>query len=331
MVMTIGVDVGNFNTKSAHTTTVSGYNESSMSQLLADKQLEYNGLYYVESQDKRFPYVEDKRQDDQCLILTLFAIAKEIIYTIQNEKHLVGDIQNEISEITNINLAIGLPPGHFNYYAQDVQDYYKSKMKNGISFNYGAYRFSFKANTVTVYAQDLTPVIIDSSLKVNERDEDKELVIPQYFIIGIGGGTIDIIPIKNGKSSIDEIRSLTLGTRVMFESIISKVQNSTGVTLDESIVENILRNKKTFVPAEAKNEVKKNAEIYAKQIIDRCIQAGCAVNQYPVVYVGGGSLLLKEYLEKNPLVCMSEFITNVNTNACAYEKLYRLQHNVTKG
>ena len=77
MQMTIGVDVGNFDTKSKNTSTVSGYTVYESEQLLANKVLEYDGKYYVESIDNRLPFVEDKTAKDQCLILTLIAIAKE--------------------------------------------------------------------------------------------------------------------------------------------------------------------------------------------------------------------------------------------------------------
>lgn len=330
MNMTIGVDVGNFDTKSKNTNTVSGYTMYNNEQLLTDKVLAYNGKYYIESQDNRFPYVEDKTNNDQCLILTLFSIAKEIMWRIENEKHLKGNYQTEISNINGINLAIGLPPGHFNALAKPTQAYYNKVMGNGVEFTYAGFKFAFKlARSVEVYAQDMSPVIMDMSLEVNKLDENGERMIPKFYIIGIGGYTVDIIPIKNGQPAVDECGSVHLGTRRMFETIITRMQSSAGITLEEADVENILRGKRSFVPEDVKDEVRRNAEIFANQIIDKCIQSGCTLRQSPVVYVGGGPLLLREYLENNPKVCSCEFIEDTHANARSYEDYMKMKYKLT--
>ncbi len=330
MNLTIGVDVGNFDTKSVHTNTVSGYTVYNNEQLLADKVLAYKGKYYVESQDNRFPYVEDKTNNDQCLILTLFSIAKEIMWRIENEKHLKGNYQSEISNINGINLPIGLPPGHFNKLAKQTQTYYNNAFANGIDFTYAGYKFSLKlARSVEVYAQDMSPVVMNSSLSVNELDENGERVVHKYYVVGIGGYTVDIVPIINGKPAVDECRSLPLGTRPMFETIIARLQSSAGITFEEAAIENILRGKRSFVAEDVKAEIRQNAEQYANQIIDRCIQAGCTLNQSPVVYVGGGPLLLRSFLENNSKVCFSEFIEDTHANAKSYEDFMKMKYKLT--
>jgi len=322
MQTTIGVDVGNYDTKSKSTLTVSGYTAYNNEQLLADNVLVYNGKYYVESIDNRLPFVEDKTYNDQSLILTLISIAKELIWRIRNEKHLKGNIQDEILNYDCINLAIGLPPGHFNKLAKKTVEYYKEKMSKGIKFKYANYDFSFKLGKIECYAQDLTAVIMNQDLTVS----DPENGAAKYYIIGIGGYTVDIIPINNGAPEIDNCRSLPLGTRPMFETIISRIQSSTGVTLDEKTVENVLRNKKCFLSEEVKEEVKHNARLHAEQIVDKCIQAGCLLNIYPAVYVGGGCLLMKDSLAANSKVCFSEFIEDTHANARSYEEFLKIKY-----
>lgn len=329
MQKTIGVDVGNFDTKTANTTTVSGFTMYDNEQLLAEDVLAYGGKFYVESIDSRLPFVEDKTLNDQCLILTLFSIAKQILWIIKEEEHYVGNgIQDEILKYNEINLAIGLPPGHFNKLAMKTAEYYRNKMKNGISFKYGNYKFSFKTCVVEVYAQDLSAVLLDKTLTITKPptdDNGKKLEVPKYYIVGIGGYTVDIIPTINNKPEVDKCRSLPLGTRPMFETIIARIQSSSGITLNECDIETVLRGKRNYIKPDVVEEIKRNAELHAKQIIDRCIQAGCSLDINPVVYVGGGCKLLKPYLEKNDLVCYSEYIEDTHANAKNYEDFLKMK------
>ena len=324
MQMTIGVDVGNFDTKTRNTSTVSGYSSYDNEQLLASKVLEYNGKYYVESIDNRLPYVEDKTDNDQCLVLALIAIAKEIIYRITNEQHIAGNIQDPIRGVSSINLGIGLPPGHFNKLAKKTITYYQSKMKNGIQFKYAGYIFSFKLNLIQAYAQDLSAVVMNRELKITNPESGA----PKYYIVGIGGYTVDTIPISDGEPVSNECRSLSLGTRQMYETIITKVQADFGLTLDELAVDSVLRGKSYFIKEDVAEAIRKLAAAHSNLIVDKCIQAGLSFDLYPVIFVGGGALLLKPYLESINKICFSEFIDNVNANAASYEEYLRLKYSL---
>lgn len=327
MYLTIGVDVGNYDTKTRSTTTTSGYTPYDNEQLLADKVLYFNNKYYVENIDNRMPFVEDKTDNDQCLILTLFAIAKEMIYRAQHDSKYVGsgNIQAEIQKIDSVNLAFGLPPGHFNKLARKTLEYYKSKMKDGVRFSYCGYKFSFKLGICEAYAQDLAAVIMNKDITIN----NPETGYSKYYIVGIGGYTVDVIPISDGKPEIDSCRSLSLGTRPMYEDIITRVQSVTAKTLSEKAIEDILRGRKSIMAPDVIETVKKTASTHADKIINRCIQANCSFDEYPVVYYGGGCLLLKEYLKRNKLVVYSEFIEDVRANATNFEEFLRRKHKLT--
>ena len=45
----------------------------------------------------------------------------------------------------------------------------------------------------------------------------------------------------------------------------------------------------------------------------------------PAVFIGGGSILLRPFLEKSPLVAKADFIGSPNANALGYEMLGRVQ------
>lgn len=318
----IGVDVGNFDTKSAQTLTVSGFATYEKPQLLAEaSSLFYNGKCYVESIDSRFPFVEDKTIDNQCFILTLFSIAKEIIMRIRREA--TGNaIQEEIYKYNVINLGVGLPPGHFSNLAKKMQDYYVEKMQGGVNFTFANYNFSIKLNAIRVYPQDIAAALVNKNNTIT-TGKDK---VKKYYVIGIGGFTVDIAPVVEDVPSAENCRSLHIGTRQMFETIIARIQTSAGITLEEPAIEDVLRKRKVFIKDNVKKEIFEIAGHHASQIIDKCIQAGCALDQYPVIFVGGGGLLLQEYLVNNSKLCYCEFIEDVHANASSYEAIMKAEN-----
>ena len=329
MVFTVGVDVGNSRTKSAHTELISGYTQYEMEQLLAKKSLYYNGRYYVESLDSPFPYVEDKTEDGQCLILTLFSIAKEVIYRVhQSGRAATRDmIQEEIRKYDNLNLAVGLPPGHFKR-ARDLKAYYLKELDGVTTFKYDQYEFSFATNNVEVYAQGLSAALMNDSVDVVR-------VSQKFYILDIGGYTVDVIPMIKGDlgwtPDSDNIRSLPMGVRPMCEKVVGHIQTTLGETFDERIMEDIIREKQgassiTFVSDDIKKEIFNYTRLYTNQLIDKVIQCGCTVNYNPVLYIGGGSLLLRPFLEGNTKVGHAEWIENSNANAEAYEKYMKSKY-----
>ncbi len=323
MLFTVGVDVGNSRTKSAHTEFISGYTQYEHEQLLANKSLYYKNKYYAETLDSPFPYVEDKRENDQCLILTLFSIAKEIIWRVKDSGRCANHemMQEEIRKYDNLNLAVGLPPGHFKQ-AQDLKDFYLNALSGKTTFKYGRYEFSFNTNKVAIYAQGLSAAVVST-------DANKGLSIPKntakYYVFDIGGYTFDMIPIIAGEPDSANIHSEPLGVRPICEKIAGHIQTTMGHTYDEYIIENVIKesrngNSLTYVPDDVKREILNYAQIYANRLIDKAIQCGFTVNYNPILYVGGGSLLLKTFLQNNSKVGYSEWIESSNANAIAYEE-----------
>ena len=78
--MLLAVDHGNCAVKTTFLSFVSGLSEHTVRPPLSDELLEYDGRFWTLS-GKRISYMRDKTQDDRFFILTLFAIAKELVRT----------------------------------------------------------------------------------------------------------------------------------------------------------------------------------------------------------------------------------------------------------
>ena len=97
----IGVDAGNYNTKTQTACFTSGFSELAGKGLKFEDMLEFEGGHFALSGSRK-PVREDKTVNNDFFLLTLFAIGKELA----GHKVPPGSY--------NIVLATGLPPGHLD-------------------------------------------------------------------------------------------------------------------------------------------------------------------------------------------------------------------------
>ena len=104
--MIISVDTGNKLIKTENCEFNSGISILDKMPGEQEEVIEYAGKYYMPT-SKRLLYLEDKTEDERYFILTLFAIARELILSLKNAK----DIPTQ--EIYEVELLVGLPPAHY--------------------------------------------------------------------------------------------------------------------------------------------------------------------------------------------------------------------------
>ena len=144
--MIISIDHGNKNIKVKSKTFTSGLISSTVPFSIAGDYLCYNGMYYALT-DERIPYMRDKTVDDRFFVLTLFAVAYELLST---GKYVSGST-------VNVDLAIGLPPGHFGKQYEAFQKYF---MRNEyIKFEFNNLKFRIFINSATAYPQGYAAVM----------------------------------------------------------------------------------------------------------------------------------------------------------------------------
>ncbi len=313
----IGIDVGNYDTKTQHTSTPSSYKKYSVQNILDEESIFYNGAYYTPTNDRNNQQL-DKTEGNYCIYISLFGIAKEIIFQLRekNSKATDLEIQQMISEIDTVDLGIGLPAGHFSALAKKTRELYYAVMGKGIEFDYRYsnqnYHFSFTLGKCSAFAQDYTAVAFNKSLSIPSDYNN-------YYIIGAGGGTVDIIPVENGRPCSDKCMSLdNKGTTFMYSEIIKTIQHETGRTMEYMTIDSVLRDKTTIIDEQRKARIKELAVEFGNKLIDDCIHAGLKLTDYPCVFIGGGAILLGEVFKANPNIVKAEFVNDVHANAIYY-------------
>lgn len=304
--MLIAIDHGNYAIKTVHHSFVSGLSEHTVKPPITDEILEYEGKYWTLS-GRRLNYMRDKTQDERYFILSLFAIAKELercgIY----------------HPVENIQLAVGLPPEHYGVLKEKFSGYFQRN--NIVKFVYKDKPYSIIIDRVMVFPQAYAAVVPQSSLIVNTF---------RVFVIDIGGYTTDVLLLKNGKPDLQFCRSLETGIITMNNEIIRKVGAVHDMRIEDEHISAVLQGRETILPEEVKNTICGATKIHAQDILNQLRELQVDLRSNPVIFIGGGSILLKPFLETSPLVAKADFVESPNANALGYELLGRKAISIRK-
>jgi plasmid segregation protein ParM len=295
--MLLAVDHGNYAIKTPTFSFVSGLSEHTVRPPLSDELLEYDGRYWTLS-GKRISYMRDKTQDDRFFILTLFAIAKELTRT------------GAASPLSQIDLAVGLPPEHYGVLKDRFAKYFRRN--EPIRFSYCDHAYMIAINRVMVFPQAYAAVIPNSNLVIKTM---------RMFIIDIGGYTTDVLLLRYGKPDLQFCRSLESGIITMNNEIIRKVNSLHDLLIDDEHISSVLSGQDTILSSEVKKTITEATQLHANNILNQLRELQIDLRSNPAVFVGGGSLLLKPFIEKSPLVAKAEFIDSPAANALGYQLL----------
>ena len=295
--MLIAIDHGNHACKSVHFNFVSGLAQHSVRPPMADEVLEYNGEFWTLS-GQRLPYRRDKTRDESFFILTLFAIAKELAFA------------GPLPSAEKVDLAVGLPPEHYGLLKDKFRDYFKRNQS--VQFIYNDKSITIMIRDVFVYPQAFAAIAPQKSqLKHHLR----------LFLVDIGGYTTDVLLLRQGKPDMQFCRSLETGVITMNNDIIRRVGALHDMQIEDEHISAVLAGKETILPEEVKDTIRKSAEQHAINILNQLRELKVDLRSNPAVFIGGGSALFRDYLEKSPLVASATFVESVNANAIGYQAM----------
>ena len=299
--MIIAVDHGNKQMKVAGSGRVftSGLRESDTKPPFGDDILKYKGKYYSIS-EKRIPFMRDKTADDRFFILTLFAIAFEI-----------EDAGNYEPGVIPVHILAGLPPAHFGAQYKHFESYFKRGLEE---FGFHGKRFKINIYEASIYAQALAAAMpVYSNIST----------FPRVMIIDIGGFTADYLAIKNGKADLSVCDSLEHGIIILYNQIIAKVNSELDILLDESDVDALIKGEHTDYGDTVKRIVDDIAKVFVSDLIGKLRERAVDLRSGKTVFVGGGSILLRDYIEASGKVASSIFVDKISANAKGYELMYK--------
>lgn len=304
--MLIAIDHGNKQIKTTHCKPFTSGLQDSTTKPYGKDVLKYREMYYTLT-DQRIPYRKDKSEDDRFFLLTLFAIAGEVEATGCYSR-----------DILHIQLAIGVPPAYFGSQGKRLENYFKNR--EVIQFEYHGKPFAVYLERVVCFPQAYAAAVtLLHTLKECNR----------ALILDIGGHTADYMVMKNGRpifNSLSSCDSLENGVDVLYNKIRSTLNAEKDILLDESEVDDILLGRDTGYSPEVRELVERQAQEFVDDLFrtlrERCLE----LRSGRVVFVGGGSILLRRQIERSGKVSGALFVEDINANAKGYEFLYRLEN-----
>lgn len=305
--MVISIDHGNRQIKTIHKTFVSGLVETDVRPALGEEFIQYNGHYYSLT-ERRLAYRRDKSRDESFFILTLFGISYEIL--------AAGAYST--TEPISIDLLIGLPPAHFGAQYRDFERYFQRGL---VQYQFAGKPFSVYFNTVTAYPQAYA-----AAMTVFGQIRP----LAKCIVIDIGGFTTDYMMMKFGVPDMASCNSLEHGVIVLYNRIIHAVNSAHDLLLDEFDIDSTLNGQNHSLPDAVQRTIQTQAQAFVEELLGQLRERMIDLRVTKPVFVGGGSLLLRHYLEHSDKLGESLFVEDLHANAKGYERIHQAQR-VHKG
>jgi len=245
--------------------------------------------------------MRDKTADDRFFILTLFGIAMEA------EKQALC----KEDTILQVSLPVGLPPKHYGALYQKFQEYFSGRGRQ--SFTYRGKAYTIEIEQVSAFPQDYA-VAMTIYPKISEFNK--------VVTVDIGGFTLDYLLIRSGKPDLSACDSLEKGVITLYNKVISRINSEHDILLEDSDVDRIIREEKTDYGTQIQKTVREMTRTYVDDLLGTLRERGIDLKTGCVVFIGGGALLLREYLSHSEKIGHCVFIEDIRANAKGYGLLY---------
>lgn len=300
--MIISVDHGNKSVKTPNLLFTSGLIESESKPGITSDCVYWKGKYYFLT-EKRIPYLRDKTVDDRFYVLTLFAIAQEL--------ERAGIQQSE--DTMGITLLVGLPPAHYGQLHEKFEQYFLRK-KEVVDFEYNDRYYSIRIEKVVSYTQAL------AAASTRFGDLKNHAV---SYVIDIGGYTVDVLKLRNGKPDLAVVESFEKGTITLYNSIASQCNAQFALHLEDCDIDEVIKGEPTILPGEVQMLIRTMTTQFLSEFFNFLGERGVDVKVSKCVFAGGGSILLRNMIERSRCVGYPIFIDDIHANAIGYGLLYK--------
>lgn len=291
----IGIDHGWSHIKTVTSVFTTSIEENPSPTFFKDV-LEYKGKYYNIG-GERLEVKNTKVENEDFYLLTLAAIAKEFTK------------RGNITE-SNVYLAVGLPLTRFGEEKQAFIDYLSKDEE--VYFKFEEKEYHIKIVKVSVYPQCYSAVTE---------------MIPNFqrraVVVDIGSWTIDIMPVINKKPDDRRCNSLPHGLITCMRDINRDCVKNFNYEIEEADIEHYIRHRHlNNVPEEVLKLMDRYLMNYADMIIRSLKELEINVQTTPIIIVGGGASVVKNYCSvKLPNI---DYKLDIKANAKGYEMMARI-------
>ena len=151
--------------------------------------------------------------------------------------------------------------------------------------------------------------------------------IPKAVGIDIGGFTTDYLLMRHGELDMDYCDSMEKGVITMYNQIISNINSEYDMLLEESDIDSILKGQTQYYDANVVRMVENSVQDFVTDLLNSIRERGIDTKSTYAIFIGGGAVLLKKFIEKADRLGKYMFIEDLRANAKGYEILYQMYEN----
>ena len=292
-VLLCGLDHGFSTLKTTHAIFDNGVEQLGGEATLSNNTLIYNGKNYKVGEG-RLPMMKIKTEDESYFLLTLAGVAKELdVYHRQN---------------ADVILAVGLPFSRFGQEKKEFRDYLYRKGE--ICFCYSGNDYRIRIRDVLVFPQCYAAIA-----------DKMRMYGAESLIVDIGSKTVDVIHVQKYVPVERESTSIPEALIQCMEGIKSNVYQICNKKVSEDIIRQMIVDGDAMIPEDCKSVIRDGLRNFAKGIEAKLSELGFDLEMMPVVYAGGGAMVMKRFgtIRGNHV----HYLENIRANARGYEYLAR--------
>ena len=263
----IGIDHGFGNIKTANHCFPTGVAKYENEPLMTKNMLVYEGRYYLIGEGHK-EFLPEKIQDEDYYILTLAAIAMEL--------HDAG-----LTE-ADVHIAAGLP---LNWVSSQKEQFRAYLLKNK------EVRFQFKKVDYLIHfvGADIYPQGFSA---IADRYRTFKGVT---LLADIGNGTMNLMYLQSGTPDSLSMATEKYGTQQCVQAIRSAVMDRFHVTMQESIIQEVLRTGRAEISKDYLELMVSTAKAYVEGIFRRLREHEYNPDLMHLYVVGGGGCLIRNF------------------------------------
>lgn len=263
----VGIDHGYGNIKTANTVTPTGITKLDGKPTFSKNTLFFEDSCYLIGEGHK-EYLTDKWQDDDNYLFTLMGIAREL--------------NREGISSAKVHLAVGLP---ITWVARQREDFRRYMLqRENVDFKYEDRLFSVQIVGCSVFPQGYAAVVE----KLNEMNG-------LSMIADIGNGTVNIIFVNNKKVINTKTYTEKMGVNQCVKAASNAMMNKLGVTVDESIIQSMIRYGKADIDSEYADVLRQAVSEYAEDIFALLRKYEYNPKLMRLYITGGGGKLIENF------------------------------------
>ena len=248
-------------------------------------------------------------ENDNYYLLTLAAIAREIQH------------RNAKTECS-VTIAAGLPLTSFGRDKKAFREYL-FRSGQAVRFRYEGTFYRITIENVKLFPQGYSALAVHPELL---RDE------PSVLLMDIGGWTVDLMRLDNGVPNAATCRSLEMGMIRCMEEAREQVLREKGVSVTDAQIERVLSGKNCSLESSIQCLIRKQGEIYTRNLLSAVMEAGFDLKALPVVMMGGGATVVHRSVSQQDGLCQVIPLLDDKINAEGFERIVeQMSRDVSRG